>query len=69
MQQLSPNPFRQLLGRLSRGVAEINVVLLVIAIGLAVLDVTSFVTLQAPVVIARAQAEAAQGTPAEAPER
>jgi hypothetical protein len=52
MQQLSPSDdtsFRQLVRRLSVVFAEINVVLLAVAIGLAVLDLTCFVTLRASI--------------------
>jgi hypothetical protein len=72
MQQLSPsdlNPFRHLLGRLSRVFAEINVALLAITIGLAVLDLTCFVTLSASVEITRARAEVSLRAPAGALER
>lgn len=72
MQQLSPsddNPFRQLLRRLSGDIVDINVVLLAVAIGLAVLDLTCFVTLTASVEITRAQAPASQRVPAGSLER
>ena len=59
MQPLSPlqqNSSTQLILRLNRVLGEINVVLIVIAIGLAVLDFTCFVTLTASTEIMRAQA-------------
>jgi hypothetical protein len=64
MQQQSPSgdylPSR-LMRRLNRAFGEINAFLLAVAIGLAVLDLTCFVTLKASLEITRAQAGARSG--------
>ena len=59
MQQASSSDhgsFRERLRRFDRICREVNVVLLVLAIGLAALDFTCFVALNIPAAIARAHA-------------
>ena len=57
MQQPSPfgDPRAQFLRRLNRMLGEINVLLTAVAVGLAVLDFTSFLALRVSAEIARSQ--------------
>jgi hypothetical protein len=71
MQLLPPSMIspRQLMRRADRICQEINCVLLIVAIGLAVLDFTGFVILKASMEVARTQAGIGPRAPAHAPER
>jgi len=62
-QQLWPSNDRSPGQRLNRAFGEINVFLLAIAIGLAVLDFTGFVALRTSAELTRAHASATAETP------
>jgi hypothetical protein len=69
-QQLSPSddhPPRQAMRRLNRVFGEINVFLLAVAIGLAVLDFTCFVALSASAEIARVEQNRISAAPSSSP--